>query len=157
MPESVLIVEDDRDLSLAMAMNLRAEGYRPTVASDAVTALSAARRERPDLILLDLGLPGGDGLDVLSRVRTNTTLATTPVIVLTARDESYRAPVMAAGAQAFFRKPADDKALLAAIAGELGRAMDPLDNSIDRAEAISLLRELLHLPFVPPPDGDETD
>ncbi len=139
MARSVLIVEDDQDLSLSLALNLRAEGYRTLVASDAIAALSTARRERPDLIVLDLGLPGGGGLDVLGRIRRLHDIAHTPVIVLTARDESFRAPALAAGAQAFFRKPADDGALMAAIGEQLGAQVG---TDLDRGEALEYLREL---------------
>jgi two-component system KDP operon response regulator KdpE len=66
----VLVIEDDVDISRLLGMQLRAGGYEAAYASDAVTAMTVARKERPDLILLDLGLPGGGGLLVLQRLRT---------------------------------------------------------------------------------------
>ena len=79
--------------------------------------MAVARKEDPDLILLDLGLPGGDGFVVLKRFRQHTTLSLKPIIVLTARDpETSEKRALDAGANAFFQKPADSEALLAAIA-----------------------------------------
>jgi DNA-binding response OmpR family regulator len=75
-----------------------------------------AQKERPDLIILDIGLPAGDGFVVLERLQENAALSCIPVIVLTARDpQSTKEKIMRAGATAFFQKPADNAELLNAV------------------------------------------
>ncbi|HEY8302052.1 MAG TPA: response regulator, partial [Jatrophihabitans sp.] len=78
----VLVVEDERSLLRALAMNLTARGYDVTEAETGTRALSAAAAEEPDVILLDLGLPDISGMDVIKGVRA---YASTPIIVLSAR------------------------------------------------------------------------
>ncbi len=114
--KKILIVEDDPDTQKGMAVLLKAQGYVTNFASDAVTALSVAARERPNLILLDLGLPAGDGFIVLQRLQLHPTLNDVPVIVVSARDPGVNKPkALAAGAVAFFQKPADFDELLKEI------------------------------------------
>jgi DNA-binding response OmpR family regulator len=86
------------------------------LATDAVSAISQAKNEKPDLILLDLGLPAGDGFKVMERLSNVDSLATIPVIVLSARDQQVnKEKSLKAGAKAFFQKPADKVELLASI------------------------------------------
>ena len=85
-------------------------------AGDAVTAISQGKSEKPDLILLDLGLPAGDGYLVMERLGNIDDLASIPVIVFTARDEeSHRERALEAGAKAFFQKPVDHAELLSSV------------------------------------------
>jgi two-component system KDP operon response regulator KdpE len=117
----VLVIEDDVDISRLLGMQLKAGGYELAYASDAVTAMTVARKERPDLIILDLGLPGGGGLLVLERLRAIAELAATPVVVVTARtDAAAEQDARAAGAVDFLRKPVDADELAAAIGRALG-------------------------------------
>jgi two-component system cell cycle response regulator len=119
--KKVLIVEDDGDQRLAISIRLRATGYTTAFAADGVGAVSAAQRERPDLILLDLGLPAGDGFRVLERLRAIPQLSGIPTIVLTARDAaSSEDRALDLGAVAFFQKPVDAASLLGAIRQVLG-------------------------------------
>jgi DNA-binding response OmpR family regulator len=112
----VLVVDDDADLVLGLRVRLEAMGYEMTGASDAEVAMAAVRSYRPDVIILDLGLPGEDGLAFLGRLRrVDDQASQIPVIVLTAGDESSRAPALAAGAQVFFQKPVDSWELVDAI------------------------------------------
>jgi len=112
----ILIIEDDQDIRRGLNVRLRASDYETAFASDAVMALSIAKKEAPDLILLDLGLPGGDGFVVLERMKNIASLACTPVIVVSARDpRTNEKRALDAGAQAFFQKPVDNKDLLVAI------------------------------------------
>ncbi len=117
----ILVVEDDGDTRMGLIVRLRKAGYETAFAGDASTALTIAKKEHPDLVLLDLGLPGGDGFMVLQRFRNTPALAAVPVIVLSARDpEANRARAIQAGADAYFHKPADMHELLAMIQTKLG-------------------------------------
>lgn len=119
--KKILICEDDADTRRGLNVRLRKEGYDTAFAGDAATALSVARKEQPDLVLLDLGLPAGDGYLVLDRMKHLATLGTTPVIVLSARDpEANRPRALQAGARAYLHKPVDFPELLQAIQTELG-------------------------------------
>jgi len=118
----ILIIEDDQDLQRGLNIRLRASEYDTAFASDAVMALSIAKKEAPDLILLDLGLPGGDGFLVLERMKNIASLACTPVIVVSARDpKANEKRALDAGAEAFFQKPVDNDLLLQAIQNALMR------------------------------------
>lgn len=112
--KKILIVDDDPDIQRGFNIRLRAEGYDTAVAGDAVMAVMEARRQKPDLILLDIGLPGGDGIVVMERFKAIPALGLVPVIVVSAR-EPIRNQALAAGARAFFLKPADNGQLLAAV------------------------------------------
>ena len=118
----ILIIEDDADLQRGLNVRLRASNYDTAFATDAVMALSIAKKELPDLILLDLGLPGGDGFLVLERMKNIASLACTPVIVVSARDPSANEErALKAGAEAFFQKPVDNQELMKAIQRALMR------------------------------------
>lgn len=121
--KKILIVDDDQDLRAALNIRLRANGYDTDFAADAMTAIAAARKGAPDLILLDLGLPGGDGFLVMQRLSALPALAVIPVIVLSARDKGANENRVAmAGAVAFLQKPYDDAELLVEIRAALGEA-----------------------------------
>ena len=112
----ILVVDDDPDLLRAMRLRLRASNYEIATASDGYAAIAAAQKERPDLILLDLGLPAGDGFIVLDRLQNSDTLSAIPVIVLSARDpQANEERALKAGAAAYFQKPADNDELLNVI------------------------------------------
>ncbi|MDQ2981087.1 MAG: response regulator [Actinomycetota bacterium] len=116
----ILIVDDDHDIRDLLAIRLRAEGYETAFAADAMTAISVARHEEPDLILLDLGLPGGTGLTVMERLKNFPALAHIPVLIVSARDpELTEEAALAAGARAFLHKPVDHRALLEAVHASL--------------------------------------
>jgi|ERR1700722_10159280 two-component system KDP operon response regulator KdpE len=119
--KKIMIVDDDQHLVLGLTPRLKANGYRVVSAPDAISAIAMARKEAPDLVILDLGLPAGDGFMVLQRMRNLTELMTTPVIVLTARGPAGNEKrVLDAGATAFFQKPPDNHDFLAAIRLALG-------------------------------------
>jgi len=112
----ILVVDDDLDLRRGLGIRLEGSGYEVAFASDGVSAVSKARREQPSVILLDIGLPGGDGLSVLGRLKSIMPLSSIPVIVMTAWDPSItRDRALSAGAEAFFEKPADNAMLLSTI------------------------------------------
>jgi len=118
----ILVVDDDQDLVRAMRLRLRANDYDIATASDGYAAIATAQRERPDLILLDIGLPAGDGYVVLDRLQNSDALSAIPVIVLSARDpQTNEEKALKAGAAAFFQKPADNEELLNVIRVTLPR------------------------------------
>lgn len=120
MAQKILVVDDDKDIQRLLALRLGSAGYETAFASDGITAISAARQQAPDLIVLDLGLPAGDGFTVLERLQALPQLAGIPVIVLTARESAEtKARALEAGAERFVAKPFESGALLEAIAAAL--------------------------------------
>lgn len=112
----ILVVDDDPDLVRALRLRLRANNYEITTAGDGYSAIATAQKEHPDLIVLDLGLPAGDGFVVLERLQKSDSLSAVPVIVLSARDpQDNEKRALKAGAAAFFQKPADNEELLNVI------------------------------------------
>jgi len=112
----IMIVDDDPELRMALKMRLRANQYETVSACDGYSAIALAQKERPNLIILDLGLPAGNGYSVLKRLQENDALSSIPVIVLTARDPlGNEARSLDAGAAAFFQKPVDNNELLEVI------------------------------------------
>jgi two-component system, OmpR family, KDP operon response regulator KdpE len=112
----ILVVDDDPDLVRALRLRLRANNYEVTTASDGYSAVAAAQKERPALIILDLGLPVGDGFVVLDRLQAIDSLSSIPIIVLSARDpQANEDRALKAGAAAFFQKPADNDELMNVI------------------------------------------
>ncbi|MBC7235926.1 MAG: response regulator transcription factor [Chloroflexi bacterium] len=120
----ILLVDDDTDFVRAMTIRLRAAGYDVVFAGDGYSATVKARQEEPDLILLDIGLPAGNGFAIIKRIRQLISpLAMVPIIVLTARDPlANRELALQMGADAFFQKPADNAALLAKIEELIGQS-----------------------------------
>ncbi len=112
----VLVVEDNREHLMALVIKLKAQGYEVVSAADGVTAVSTVKKEQPDAILLDLGLPGGDGFVVLERLRSMSGSVATPVIVVTARPpETNKREALKQGVVAFLQKPVKTEELLLAL------------------------------------------
>jgi DNA-binding response OmpR family regulator len=121
MSKRILIVEDDAAMRQVLHLRLKSLNYDTVPVADAVNAMSEARKQPPDLILLDLGLPGGGGLNLMQRFQTIPRLAVIPIIVLSARERTaMEQPVLDAGARAFFQKPADPEVLAKKIRELLG-------------------------------------
>jgi DNA-binding response OmpR family regulator len=113
---TILVVDDNSTIRKGLSVRLRANGYEVLFAEDAISATAALLTERPDLVILDLGLPAGGGFVVLERLQKNDRVANIPVIVLTGRELAVnRDRALQAGAAAFFQKPVDDGKLLFAI------------------------------------------
>jgi len=121
MPPKILIVEDEEQIASFLRRGLAYEGYEVDVAPDGAVALTKARETRMDLVVLDLMLPGMDGLEVCRRLRTaNSSL---PILVLTARDSvSDRVQGLDAGADDYMVKPFALAELLARVRALLRRA-----------------------------------
>lgn len=119
----ILIVDDDPELRMALKLRLRANQFETVSAADGYSAIALAQKEHPNLIILDLGLPAGNGFTVLKRLQENDALSHIPVIVLTARDpQSNELRSLDSGATAFFQKPADNNELLQVIRASLKSA-----------------------------------
>ncbi len=119
--KKVLVVEDDKKISTALAVRLRAAGYEVVAAYDAVLAVTIAVKHRPDLILLDISMPGGDGFAVAEKVQNLASTVGVPMIFLTAsKQPGLREKAMELGAVGFFEKPYEAADLLAAIQEALG-------------------------------------
>jgi DNA-binding response OmpR family regulator len=124
--KKILIVEDDPDVREGMHVRLKANGYDTFFAADALSVVAAARNHLPDLIILDLGLPGGDGYLVMERLNRIPAQALIPVIVVSARDvRGNQERALKAGAKAFLQKPVDNAELLAVIRQALGEPALP--------------------------------
>ena len=118
--EKILVIEDDPVARADLQARLEANGYIVARAADAASALTVVNRERPDLILLDLGLPAGDGFLVLERLRKIEVLAAIPVLIITGRsDAETRKRVDAMGLAPVLAKPVGTEVLLAAIRSAL--------------------------------------
>ena len=119
--KKILVVEDDNLQLTTLARRLKSAGFDVVAARDGLTAISAARKEQPDLILLDLGLPAGDGFVVLQRLGMLINTGTIPIIVVSSRPPlGNRDAALQAGAIAYIHKPVDMSVLLKTINEALG-------------------------------------
>ena len=122
MEAKVLVVDDALDSWNLLSSILRTHHYQPIWATDGIQALSEARKHQPHVILLDLGLPGGDGFVVLERLKSNRLLSAIPVIVVTVRGpEVAEQKAREYGAIAFLQKLVKADELIATIRGVLGK------------------------------------
>ena len=116
----ILVVDDDEAVRQMLSLQLKASGYDVAQAFDFASTMRVAREEAPDLILLDLGLPAGDGFLLMEELKADTFTASIPVIVLTGRDaEGNQEKAYETGAADFFQKPFNPAWLLRAIEGAL--------------------------------------
>ncbi len=126
----VLIVDDDRPLARALAINLTAHGYDVTVAHDGRTALDAVSRSHPAVVVLDLGLPDLDGIEVLAGIRGWSPI---PVLVLSARATSAeKVAALDAGADDYVTKPFGMDELLARIRAAVRRGTPSTSDAVER-------------------------
>lgn len=120
MSARILIVEDHPTMREAMRLVLEGEGFDIDEASDGDQALAAVHEGPPDLVLLDMSIPGTSGPDVLAAVKNDPASSEVRVIVVTATGEEGRAAAMAGGADHYFTKPFSPIALLQAVEEVLG-------------------------------------
>ena len=128
----VLVVDDEQQIARALAVNLRARGYDVDVAETGESALDLAARRHPDAVILDLGLPGIDGTDVVRGLRG---WSQVPILVLTVRDaESDKVAALDAGADDYITKPFGMDELLARLRAALRRATPSEEEAIIETE-----------------------
>ncbi len=132
----ILVVDDDRQLLRALRINLRTRGYEVQLAPDGTSALAMASRQPPDLVIVDLGLPDMDGVEVVEGIRG---WSTAPVIVLTARHmEQAKVRALDAGADDYVTKPFGMDELLARVRAALRRATPAPEEPVVRTDAFTV-------------------
>src|ERR1051326_27365 len=113
---TILIAEDSDDLRGMLRELLEANGYRILEAADGREAVSVATTERPELVLMDLGMPGTDGLSAVNEIREHVSAAETVILIVSAYDRlEYRTEAISAGCSGYITKPVDPAALLRTI------------------------------------------
>jgi DNA-binding response OmpR family regulator len=124
MSKNILVIDDDALMRRSLAFNLQQSGYRTNTAGNAEDALAVCQRDQPDLVLLDIGLPGMDGLDALRQIKVQ---FNTPVIFVTARRRELDEVLgLELGADDYVTKPFDLDVLLAHIKAVLRRSERPV-------------------------------
>lgn len=137
MQGKILVVDDERPIADILKFNLEKEGYEVILAFDGIEAVELAFTEQPDLILLDLMLPGKDGMDVCREVRAK---LQTPIIMLTAKDgEIDKVLGLELGADDYVTKPFSTRELLARVKAQMRRQQKPAQlESAEGKQGISL-------------------
>jgi len=139
--KTVLLVDDDNTVLLGTGVRLKSMGYIIYTAKDAVSAISAVRKCAPDVVVLDISLPAGDGFLVADRLQTLVGSVATPIIFMTGQGDIQSAVVaMKAGAFDFLEKPYEEEVLLAAIEAALAASPDDhIHQTMDSAQRIARL------------------
>ncbi|WP_226584223.1 ATP-binding response regulator [Microseira wollei] len=135
-PDRILVVDDSPDNVFLIQAILEEEGYKISTAADGRSALAQLEQELPDLVLLDVMMPGMDGYEVTQRIRAMTSLPFIPILLITAYDQPSVAQGLDTGADDFIRKPVEVDELLARV-----RALLRLKHSVDERDAIARQRE----------------
>ena len=134
---SILVIEDNEDLAFGLRNNLEIEGYEVTLTGDGREALALVESRRPDLVVLDLMLPGADGYRVLQQMRTDG--IATPVLILTAKaEEADKVRGFRCGADDYVTKPFGVLELLARIEALLRRSRPRADSAVQRVGDIEI-------------------
>ncbi len=129
-PAHILVVEDEPIIADAVADRLRSEGFEATIAADGLTAVEQCTALRPDLVILDLNLPGIDGLEVCRRIQAARRI---PVVMVTARDDETDMLIgLGVGADDYLTKPFSPRELVARVKAVLRRAEANAGPSLDR-------------------------
>ena len=125
MKETILIVEDEKDIVKMLDYNLKKEGFRALSVRNGEGAIDLVRREHPDMIILDLMLPGMDGLEVCKTLKGDSKTASIPIIMLTAKSqESDKVVGLELGADDYVTKPFSPRELIARIKAVLRRGKE---------------------------------
>lgn len=134
--DNILVVDDSTDNLFLVQSILEEEGYQITLAEDGKTALAEVEQSPPDLVLLDVMMPGMDGFEVTKRIRDLTHLPFIPILLITAYDQPSVVKGLDSGADEFIRKPVEVDELLARV-----RSLLRLKHSVDERDAIARERE----------------
>jgi len=133
---SILLIEDDLNVYHGIQRRLSACNYQTHYAPDAVASISQARQHHPDLILLDLGLPAGDGFVVMDRLKQIPDLSNIPIIVMSGRDRAANERrALQSGATAFLQKPVSGDVLMKTIDRCLSKSQPVVDGTTYSLEA----------------------
>jgi two-component system phosphate regulon response regulator PhoB len=140
--DKILAIDDEEDILELLRFNLTKEGYQVCCASTGEEALSLARTERPDLVLLDLMLPGIDGLEVARRLKEDALTRNMPIVMLTARgEESDIVTGLELGAEDYITKPFSRKVLVARLRAVLRRKEE---KAVDEAASLKIHDLVIH-------------
>jgi len=111
----ILIIEDDSKIAMALALRLKSAGHEATAAYDALTGVNAAVKNPPDLVLLDIGLPGGDGFTVAEKIQSLVRTPIPMIFITASKQPGFRQRANELGAAGYFEKPYEAEDLLATI------------------------------------------
>ena len=126
--KKILIVDDERDIVKALKIRLQHNGYDVVVAFDGAQGIFMAHKEKPNLILLDIRMPAGDGFSVAEKLKQSSQTERIPIIFLTGSPErNAEGRAMELGARFYIKKPYDPEELLDAVR----RAMEPKPSDLD--------------------------
>jgi two-component system phosphate regulon response regulator PhoB len=130
-PRTILVIEDQKDLADLVQRRLAQEGFDVIVATDGISGLQIAKEHRPDLIVLDINMPGLDGLQVCQQLRAEPRHARLPILILSARASAAdRVVGLELGADDYLVKPFVPRELVARVNAILRRAGDPLEKHV---------------------------
>ncbi|MGH8058264.1 MAG: response regulator [Candidatus Entotheonellia bacterium] len=139
MPIKVLVIDDEADIVGLVRYHLEKAGMQCVGGMDGSQALGLVREHRPDLLILDLMLPGLEGLEICRQLRRDATTAHLPIIMLTARAEEVdRVVGLEVGADDYVVKPFSPRELVARIKAILRRAQEPIDTALQRIGALEV-------------------
>jgi len=132
--QRILVIDDDKDIAEILGIVLRGEGFEPTFCADGALAIDAFRRDKPDLVLLDLMLPGRDGIDICRAIREESGV---PIVMLTARSDSQDVVTgLESGADDYIVKPIKNKELIARVRARLRTIESPVNQEIRIADLV---------------------
>lgn len=122
----ILLIEDEEDIAALIKLQAEAEGYKLHVEVDGINGMRAVERERPDLVILDIMLPGQNGFDVCRKIKSHPELKSIPVIILTAKSEEIDVVLgLELGADDFVMKPFSPKVLFSRVKAVMRRGKEP--------------------------------
>ena len=124
--EAVVVADDDKTVVLLVSEFLRKNGFHVIPAFDSMQAMVGVRQSKPKVVILDIGMPGGSGMDVMKKLKAMNTTSQIPVLILTGNtDPKMKEQCLGLGADDYLSKPVDLPVLLSAVNRALGRPDTP--------------------------------